>query len=58
MKSGISPGESWSHVVSGSENILTHRSLHGHVDFLGTGAVSLKEEVSLSPARHKVHADG
>ena len=23
------------------------RGLHGHIDFLGTGAVSLKEEVSV-----------
>lgn len=27
---------------------LTHRGLHGHVDFLGGGAVSLKEEVSVA----------
>lgn len=26
------------------------RALHGHVDFLGTGAVSLKEEVSVQYA--------
>lgn len=30
-----------------SEKRDVARGLHGHVDFLGTGAVSLKEEVSL-----------
>lgn len=29
-----------------SEKRDVARGLHGHVDFLGTGAVSLKEEVS------------
>lgn len=29
-----------------SEKRDVARNLHGHVDFLGTGAVSLKEEVS------------
>jgi DNA polymerase epsilon subunit 2 len=32
-----------------NDHTLMSRSLHGHVDFLGTGAVSLKEEVRHLP---------
>ena len=40
--------------VAGTAGVHAHRTslrgLHGHIDFLGTGAISLKEEVSRARA--------